>query len=45
MKKLLEYKNLIMVLIVLVLLTACFMPANETTEEAKSTCEYSENIK
>ncbi len=44
MKKILEYKNLIMSIIVLLLFAACFMPTNETTEEVKNTSSYSETI-
>ena len=44
MKKILEYKNLIMAIIVLILFTACFMPSNETTEETRETSEYSETL-
>ena len=41
MKNILEYKNLIMAIIVLVLFAACFMPSNETTEE-QGNVEYVE---
>lgn len=44
MKKILEYKNLIMAIIVLILFAACFMPSNETTDEAMNTTEYSETL-
>ena len=43
MKLLLEYKNLIMSVIVLILFAACFMPSNETTDE-KNRPGYSETI-
>ena len=44
MKKILEYKNLIMAIIVLILFAACFMPTNEKTEEVRNTTEYSETL-
>ncbi len=43
MKKILEYKNLIMAVIVLILFAACFMPTNETTEQ-KETSQYVETL-
>ena len=44
MKKILEYKNLIMAVIVLILFAACFMPTNEKAQESKTEPSYTETI-